>query len=88
MLSRHHSNSHKDELEPIIQALPPDQQQRFINKMYSTAVEEREKVIQPDEVQQLYVENPSFNPGDLFHLFSTIDYLAISKEKFKLTKNQ
>lgn len=88
VLSRHHSNSKRDDLEPIIQGLAPEQQQRFINKMYSTAVEECEQVITPEEVNQLYVENPSFDPSSLFHLFATIDYTALSKENFKLSKNQ
>lgn len=88
VLSRHHSNSHKDEIEGIVSALPVEQQQKFINKMYSTAVEQCEQVIVPDEVQQLYVENPSFDPTSLFHVFSHVDYTVISKESFKLSKNQ
>ena len=56
--------------------------------MYATAVEQCEQVIVPDEVQQLYVENPSFDASALFHVFSTVSYTAISKESFKLTKSQ
>lgn len=88
MLSRHHTNTLKDEIEGIIQAMPVEQQQKFINKMYATAVEQCEQVIVPDEVQQLYVENPSFDASALFHVFSTVSYTAISKESFKLTKSQ
>jgi hypothetical protein len=88
VLSRHHSNSHRDEIEPIIQGLPVEGQQKFINKMYSVAVEDCEQVITPEEVNQLYVENPSFDPSSLFHLFATVDYTALSKDNFKLTKNQ
>lgn len=88
VLSRHHTNTLKDEIEGIIQAMPVEQQQKFINKMYATAVEQCEQVIVPDEVQQLYVENPSFDASALFHVFSTVSYTAISKESFKLTKSQ
>lgn len=88
VLARHHSNTQKDEIEGIIQSLPVEQQQKFINKMYATAVEQCEQVITSDEVQQLYVENPSFDPSTLFHVFSTVSYTAVSKESFKLSKNQ
>lgn len=88
VLARHHSNSHKDDIDPIMQALPVEQQQKYINKMYSKAVEDCEQIITPEEVNQLYVENPNFDPRNLFHLFATVDYTAISKESFKLSKNQ
>jgi hypothetical protein len=88
VLARHHSNGKKDEVEGIVQGLAIEQQQKFINKMYATAVETCEQVIIPEEVQQLYVENPSFDATALFHVFSNVDYTAISKESFKLSKNQ
>lgn len=87
VLSRHHSNGRKEDIEPILAGLPAEQQQKFINKMYAVAVEACESVIVPDEVQQLYVENNQFDPSSLFHVFDKVDYASLEGD-LKLTKSQ
>lgn len=38
VLSRYHSNTQKDTIEGVVQGLSPENQQLYINKIYSTAV--------------------------------------------------
>ena len=38
ILSRIHSNQEKDTIQEIVQGLDPNDQQRYINKLYATAV--------------------------------------------------
>ena len=45
VLSRYHSNTQKDTIESIVQSLSPENQQVYINKIYSTAVETCEPLI-------------------------------------------
>lgn len=39
ILSRMHSNQEKNVIEEVIQGLEPNDQQRYINKLYAVAVE-------------------------------------------------
>lgn len=39
ILSRMHSNQEKNVIEEVIQGLEPNDQQRYINKLYAIAVE-------------------------------------------------
>jgi hypothetical protein len=96
VLSRYHSNTQKDTIESIVQGLSPENQQIYINKIYSSAVETCEPLINQSEVQEvivnlskLFVENPDFDPTHLFHLFQTVDYAAIADTlENPLTPNQ
>jgi hypothetical protein len=42
ILSRMHSNQEKATIEEVIQGLEPNDQQRYINKLYAIAVEKCE----------------------------------------------
>jgi hypothetical protein len=42
VLSRYHSNTQKDTIEGIVQSLSPENQQKYINKIYAVAVEKCE----------------------------------------------
>jgi hypothetical protein len=53
VLSRYYSNSQKVELDTIIQSLIPDDQSRYINKMYAVSVEICESQISQTEVQEV-----------------------------------
>ena len=59
ILSRMHSNNEKTVLEEVIQGLEPNDQQKYINKVYVVAVEKCESEITQQEVQQ--VSPPSFS---------------------------
>ena len=39
VLSRYHSNTHKDTIEGIMKSLAPADQSKYINKMYATGVQ-------------------------------------------------
>lgn len=39
VLSRYHTNSHKQTVEEVISSLAPSDQQAYINKLYTVAVE-------------------------------------------------
>ena len=45
ILSRIHSNQEKDVIQEIVQGLDPNDQQRYINKLYAVAVEKCESEI-------------------------------------------
>ncbi len=45
VLSRYHSNTQKDVIEEVVQALDPQTQQAYINKLYAVAVETCEPLI-------------------------------------------
>lgn len=53
VLSRYHSNSQKEHIEPIISELQPEDQQKYINKMYATAIEHCLPKISVDEAQKV-----------------------------------
>ena len=53
ILSRYHSNTQKDTIDEIIQGLTPELQQKYINKLYATAVETCEPLINQSEVQEV-----------------------------------
>ena len=53
VLSRYHSNTQKDTIESVVQGLSPDNQQKYINKIYSSAVETCEPLINQSEVQEV-----------------------------------
>lgn len=53
VLSRYHSNTQKDTIESVVQGLTPELQQQYINKIYSTAVETCEPLINQSEVQEV-----------------------------------
>lgn len=55
VLSRYHSNTRKDELEVIISGLAPEMQQKYINKMYATAIEHCLPKITMDEAQKVWI---------------------------------
>ncbi len=48
VLSRYHSNTQKDVIEGIVQSLSPENQQKYINKIYAVAVEKCEETITQD----------------------------------------
>ncbi len=56
VLSRYHSNTQKETIEAVVQALPPTDQNRYINKLYAVAVLACEESISQSEVQEV----PSF----------------------------
>jgi hypothetical protein len=88
VLSRYHSNTQKDTIENIVQSLSPENQQKYINKVYAVAVETCESTITQDEVQELFVENQQFDPTPLFRNFEGVDYGAIVNDMDKFTPNQ
>lgn len=45
ILSRIHSNQEKDVIQEVVQGLDPNDQQRYINKLYAVAVEKCESEI-------------------------------------------
>ena len=45
ILARIHSNQEKDTIQEVVQGLDPDDQQRYINKLYAVAVEKCESEI-------------------------------------------
>jgi hypothetical protein len=53
ILSRIHSNNEKNVIEEVIQGLDPNDQQKYINKVYATAVEKCESEITQQEVQSV-----------------------------------
>lgn len=53
VLSRYHSNTQKDTLEGVISNLAPEDQQKYINKMYATAIEYCLPKITMDEAQKV-----------------------------------
>lgn len=59
ILSRMHSNTEKAVIEEVIQGFEPNDQQRYINKLYAEAVEKCEAEITQQEVQS--VPHPSFS---------------------------
>lgn len=54
VLSRYHSNTQKDTIESIVQSLSPEMQQNYINKIYASAVETCEPLINQSEVQEVH----------------------------------
>ena len=55
VLSRYHSNTQKDVIEGVINELPNEMQQKFINKMYAVAVETCIPIITVDEAQKVFL---------------------------------
>ena len=53
VLSRYHSNTQKEVIENVVADLSPEQQQKYINKMYATAIEHCLPTITMDEVQKV-----------------------------------
>lgn len=53
VLSRYHSNTQKDVIEDVVQGLSPENQQNYINKIYASAVETCEPLINQSEVQEV-----------------------------------
>lgn len=53
ILSRMHSNTEKETIEGVMQSLEPNDQQRYINKLYAVAVETCESEISQQEVQSV-----------------------------------
>lgn len=53
VLSRYHSNTQKESIEGVVSELAPEQQQKFINKMYAMAIEHCLPKITMDEAQQV-----------------------------------
>lgn len=53
VLSRYHSNTQKDAIESVVTELNPDQQQKYINKMYAMAIEHCLPTITMDEAQKV-----------------------------------
>lgn len=53
ILSRIHSNQEKDTIQEVVQGLDPNDQQRYINKLYAVAVEKCESEITQQEVQSV-----------------------------------
>lgn len=53
VLSRYHSNTQKDAIESVVNELAPEQQQKYINKMYAVAVEHCLPTITMDEAQKV-----------------------------------
>lgn len=68
VLSRYHSNTQKETLEGIISALAPEDQQKYINKMYATAIEFCLPKITMDEAQKVYI----------FLIFSSLSKMLVS----------
>lgn len=57
VLSRYHSNTHKESIEATVQALPPADQNKYINKLYATAVLKCEEAITQSEVQEVDISS-------------------------------
>lgn len=57
VLSRYHSNTQKDVIEDVVQSLDQQRQQDYINKIYATAVETCEPLINQSEVQEVHFHN-------------------------------
>lgn len=55
VLSRYHSNVNKDTIESVITELQPDDQQKYINKMYASAIEYCMPKITMDEAQRVHI---------------------------------
>lgn len=53
VLSRYHSNTQKESIEATVQSLPPADQNKYINKLYATAVLKCEETITQSEVQEV-----------------------------------
>ena len=53
VLSRYHSNTQKEAIESVVTELNPDQQQKYINKMYAMAIEHCLPTITMDESQKV-----------------------------------
>ena len=53
VLSRYHSNTQKEAIESVVTELNPDQQQKYINKMYAMAIEHCLPTITMDETQKV-----------------------------------
>jgi hypothetical protein len=53
VLSRYHSNTQKETIEATVQALPPTDQNKYINKLYAVAVLKCEESITQSEVQEV-----------------------------------
>lgn len=51
VLSRYHSNAYKELIEEVVGQLQPDDQSKYINKMYAMAVEKCFPVIGVEEAQ-------------------------------------
>ena len=71
-----------------MQSLSPENQQKYINKIYAHAVEKCEGTITQSEVQELFVENPDFNPGHLFYHFDTVDYEGLGSQIDTFSPNE
>ena len=76
--------------------LGPEEQQKYLNKLYTTAIQSCMPKITIDEAQevhthllQFFVENQDFNPAHMFYLFDSFDYSAPSQNlEEDLTQNQ
>ena len=53
VLSRYHSNTQKDTIESVVTELNPEDQQKYINKLYATAIEHCLPTITMDEAQRV-----------------------------------
>lgn len=53
VLSRYHSNTQKETIESVITELPPELQQKYINKMYATAIEHCMPHMAMDDAQKV-----------------------------------
>lgn len=74
VLSRYHSNTQKETIESAIQALPPTDQNRYINKLYAVAVLTCEESISQSEVQEVYAlpfSSMSTTPTSILQASST-----------------
>ena len=59
VLSRYHSNAHKDTVEEVVSSLEGENQSKYINKMYAMAVERCLPSISIEEAQLVLVKtNP------------------------------
>ena len=56
VLSRYHSNTQKENIEGVVAELPADLQQKYINKMYATAVEHCLPSITMDDAQKVLMK--------------------------------
>ena len=69
VLSRYHSNTQKDAIESVISELQPEQQQKYINKMYAMAIEHCLPTVTMDEAQKVFV---SFMFSSLWRILASI----------------
>jgi hypothetical protein len=60
ILSRVHSNAHKEVIEEVMQSLEAMDQQKYINKLYSSSVQICEGEISQQEVQSVHLKILSF----------------------------